>query len=75
MYVYFSWAVSNAASSDNSSTEQILKNVFAYGVGGLVTIAVVVVVTILARRELKKAMNQVDENKPISQQEVTPEGP
>lgn len=67
MYVFVSWAAvggaTKAASGQKADTATILKDVLTYGVGGVVTIAVVVLVTVLARRELKKAMDTAEAEK------------
>jgi uncharacterized membrane protein YdjX (TVP38/TMEM64 family) len=50
LYVYFPWAVVHSVTS--GGTERILRYVLLVGVGGTVTIAVVVIVTIIARQAI-----------------------
>jgi uncharacterized membrane protein YdjX (TVP38/TMEM64 family) len=58
MYVYIPWAAKNAAvSKQTNDTATIIKDILLYGVGSVVTIAVVVFVTWVGRRELKKVMD------------------
>jgi len=53
LYIYIAWAAAHAISSGNTS---LVENILIYGVGSVVTIGVVVLVTILAKRAIDAEM-------------------
>jgi len=68
MYIYIPWAGVHAATTQG--TANIVQDVLVYGVGSLVTIVVVVLVTILARRAIKQAV--AESEKSVNQDVETP---
>jgi len=61
LYIYIPWASYHAATSTGKAN--LIKDILVYGVGTVVTIAVVVCVTIWARRAIKQAMAEVEAEK------------
>jgi len=59
MYVYVSWATINVAS--NTDQAELAKTILTYVGGGIATILVVVLVTIFAKREINKALEEEEE--------------
>jgi len=56
MYIYIAWAAAHAISTGGNAS--LLENVLIYGVGTFVTICVVVLVTVLAKRAINAEMKE-----------------
>lgn len=63
LYVYISWTVARAANSSGShnGTTDLIKKIMLWGVAPLVTIIVVIAVTVLAKREITKAIEKAEQ--------------
>jgi len=65
LYIYIPWAIKVGATSGTGCGSEgkagIIKSVLIYGVGSLATIAVVVAVTLLARRAIQKSVKELKE--------------
>jgi len=68
MYIYIPWAAIHAATTQK--TANLVQDILLYGVGSVVTIIVVVFVTILARRTIKKAMEEMENKEPVEDQSI-----
>lgn len=62
MFVYIAWVATNAATGENGGSTPaarralLLKQILLYGVGSLVTLAVVVWISVVARRAITRAV-------------------
>jgi len=57
MYIYLSWAALNAATSTGQA--KLVSDILTYGVGSVVTIMVVVIVTIISKRAIDLEMDKI----------------
>jgi len=60
LYIYLPWAARNAISG-NAAT--LVSKILIYGVGPVVTLAVVIIVSVIAKRAIDEEMKKQEENK------------
>jgi len=63
MYIYIPWAAINAATSTSSA--ELISKIITYGIGAVVTILVVVVVTIVAKRAIDQEMKEMKDKEEL----------